>query len=190
MSHDLRKGLPRKNRPLWVLLGTALLTMGAEDSCGPDLLADPMFDLWCEDGLCRWETIVGEVEPVPTWHVAEEGASLVGDPVIISQLIPTGSDEIDCILFSLTADLETVDQQEASISLVLDFNDDGRVEYDHPAVSDDYEEASWFITPPEDFEVVRLSLRKTGGGSAIIAGIRAQEDYRDACLEAPLELAE
>ena len=55
------------------LLVLSLGSLGAADSCGTDILADPSFDLWCEteDGertLCNWELEEGRLEPVPTWH--------------------------------------------------------------------------------------------------------------------------
>lgn len=174
------------------LLVLSLGSLGAADSCGNDILADPSFDLWCEgeDGertLCNWELEEGRLEPVPTWHPAEDGASLVGVEVTISQLVELNQDELQCIFFTLNADVAD-DVDRASLALVLDFNDDGLIEVDLPLVADDYEAVQLFLTPPVAFESVRVRVRKTGAGEAILAAIRAQSEYSENCNEPPIEL--
>ncbi len=184
-------------RLLLALLVLSLGSLGATDSCGSDILADPSFDLWCQDEagqqtLCTWELEEGRIEPVPTWHEAEEGASLIGELVSISQLVELGSDELDCIFFTLNAEVSDEDDadsgERASLALLLDFNDDGLVELDQVLVADDYRAVQLFLTPPEEFESVRVRVRKTGAGEAILAAIRAQSESSDNCHEAPIEL--
>ncbi|MCB9779701.1 MAG: hypothetical protein H6742_14140 [Alphaproteobacteria bacterium] len=168
----------------------AVPLMAAEDSCGPDILDDPLFDLWCGDELCAWEIEEGAVEKVPTWHVAEDGASLVGDPVVISQLAKESDATVDCIQFSLTADVEEVDGQQANLKLLLDFQDDGLIDFETPLASDDYDGVSYFVTPPESYQDIRFIITKTGGGKAVIAQVRAQEEVRENCTDPPIQLAE
>lgn len=184
------KTLDKKHAHLVLVAVAALPLMAAEDSCGPDILDDPTFDLWCGDELCAWEIEEGAVEKVATWHSAEDGASLVGDPVVISQLADEDSDSVDCILFSLTADTAEVDGQTASLRLLLDFQDDDAVDFETPLASDDYEEVSYYVTPPTDWHGVRFIITKTGGGQAVIAQIRAQEEVRENCTDPPVQLAE
>lgn len=179
-------------RIVLALLVFSLGSVGATDSCGSDILADPSFDLWCEDEagqqtLCTWVLEEGRIEPVPTWHEAEEGANLIGERVSISQLVELSSDELNCLFFTLNAEVSDADDR-ASLALVLDFNDDGLVEVDQVLVADDYRAVQLFLTPPVEFESVRVRVRKTGAGPAILAAIRAQSEFSEACHEEPIEL--
>lgn len=177
--------MKNKTLTLWALTGIALFTMGAEDSCGPDdILHDPTFDLWCGDTLCSWEVEAGGVAKVPTWHEAEDGAALRGDPTIISQLAQVGSSEVSCIQIDLLASVPA----GSNLTLELDFYDDGYVEHSQALAGDDYSPVTYRITPPERWDGVRFRLRKTGEVDAIIAQIRALAAYSDDCSDPPLQL--
>ncbi len=171
----------KKNRTL-VILATAW-ALGGVDSCGEDLIADSGFDLWCGDELCGWEIESGDVAAVPTWHSEDLGASMVGDPVAISQATEHTEADAQCILFSLLADVG----EGASLTLELDFGDDGVAEYSHPLPADDWAPAGYFITPPVAFDGIRFRLRKSGSGEAVIAQLRAQVEDPANCTEPPLD---
>jgi hypothetical protein len=153
-------------------------------SCDTDILNDPSFDVWCGDTLCSWEVDAGSIEKVPTWHSADYGVSLVGDEVILSQRIEATQADIQCIEFRLLADID----DDATVSLRLDFLDDGTDEYSHPMTSDDFQESTYHITPPSWFQGVRFILHKEGSGSAVLGQIRALSVAAEECLEAPLTL--
>ncbi|MFT5685818.1 MAG: hypothetical protein ACI8RZ_006772 [Myxococcota bacterium] len=155
-------------------------------SCDTDLLTDSSFDVWCGDTLCSWEVEAGSIAKVPTWHSADYGVSMVGEEVILSQRLTVTQEELDCIEFRLTADIG----EDATISLQLDFLDDGIDEYSHPLTSDNFEESSYFITPPSWFDSVRFTLHKQGSGEAILGQIRALSEGPADCLADPLILSE
>lgn len=174
---------PRASFMLWTALAVSLTGIGAESSCGPtDLIDDPTFDLWCGNTLCNWELEAGSVKAVPTWHVAEDGVAMRGNPTIISQRVETDADSVSCIQFDLVA--ETGDG--SSISLELDFYDDGAPEYVEPIESDGYQLQTVFITPPRYWQDVRFRLSKTGEADVIVAMIRARTAGSSDCTEPPL----
>ena len=137
--------------------------MRGVDSCGPDLLSDAGFDLWCGKTLCDWEIESGSVEKVPTWHEADAGASLVGADVAISQAnLDASSDTTGCITFSLLADAD----DGADLTLEMDFLADGTVEWSAPIPADDWEQVSFHVTPPDWWRGVRFRIRKSGDARA------------------------
>lgn len=174
--------MSRRATRMSLLSLVALGGMGATQSCSGDLIGDPSFDLWCGDDLCAWEVEVGDVEKVSTWHPSDSGASLVGGVVAISQYSDARSGDADCIRFSLTADVDP----GAQLSVEMDFYDDGSVEVSHPMASDDYQEVSYTVTAPDDYEGIRFRVRKVGEARAVLAQIRAQAVDGTECPEAPV----
>ncbi|MCB9744794.1 MAG: hypothetical protein H6740_19540 [Alphaproteobacteria bacterium] len=165
----------------FTMLSLFLLT-GAWSSCASDLLDDPGFDVWCGDQLCEWEVEQGAVERVPTWHPEDEGALLVGDPVVLSQRANITQADATCIRFELVADV----QADASLTLSLDFMDDGSAEYEHPLVSDNFEQVHYYITAPHWYDGVRFRIRKDGEGDAVLATIRATAVSLASCSGDPI----
>ncbi len=168
---------------LAALTGLALLT-GSTSSCSQDLLDDPGFDMWCGEELCSWQVEYGEVQQVPTWHELDEGAQLLGPRTAISQVSPIDEHDAECIRFSLVADAD----EDATLTLELDFMDDGSIEYSHEIPADDWETVSYHITPPTRYLGLRFRIRMEGEGRAVIAQVRAQEAYHDDCHSPPIEL--
>ncbi len=166
------------------LLGITVLS--GYSSCGEDILGDPGFDMWCGDQLCSWEVEQGSVERVPTWHEQDDGASLVGERVAISQYAAIDQLDVSCIYFTMLADADP----GATMLLELDFLDDGQPEYVHEIPAEDWENIGYHITPPEWFWGVRFRIRKEGEERAVIAQLRAQVESADACTAAPLELSD
>jgi hypothetical protein len=168
---------------LAALAGLTLLT-GSTSSCADDLLNDPGFDMWCGDELCAWKIEYGDVHQVPTWHELDEGAQLLGPRTAISQASPIDEQDAECIHFSLVADAD----EDAVLTLELDFMDDGSIEYSHEIPADDWETVSYHITPPTRYLGLRFRIRMEGEGRAVIAQVRAQEAYHDDCHSPPIEL--
>lgn len=174
--------MSRRPSRLALLSFVALGGMGATQSCSGDLLGDPSFDLWCGPDLCSWDIETGAVEKVATWHASDSGASLVGGVVAISQFSDATASDADCIRFSLTADVEP----GAQLSVEMDFFDDGSIEVSHPMASDDFNEVSYTVNPPEDFDGIRFRVRKVGEARAVLAQIRAQAVPNVECPDAPV----
>jgi hypothetical protein len=164
------------------VLGITVLS--GYSSCGEDLLADPGFDLWCGEDLCSWEVEQGQVEKVPTWDERDEGASLVGPEVAISQSSTATWLDAQCIFFTLLAD----EDPGASMSLELDFLDDGSVEYDQEIPAEEWENIGFHITTPDWYEGLRFRIHKTGDERAVIAQVRAQVAPSEDCVGAPVVL--
>jgi len=137
-------------------------------ACGGGLIDDPTFDLWCGDTLCSpWEA-TGNVTRVGTWHRSDHGVSL-GDGAVLSQLSSHSS--VSCIAIDVIADVTA----SARVSLEMDFDDDGEVEFEQQIP-----ESRWaklrFTTPTPGagyYRKVRFSLRKAGTGRAVLAQIEA-----------------
>jgi hypothetical protein len=152
-----------------LFLATVLLTQTGYNECTGDVLHDPGFDIWCGDELCSWDVEKGEVRKVATWHDGDPGVDLVGDEAAISQL--GASPPALCLRFSLVADLA----EGTTVTLEMDLDDDGTVEYarDLPA-------SSWaelvYLVELDGAGDIRFRLRKTGGGRAVLAQIRAVDN--------------
>ena len=165
-------------------LGAALFfaavyaTQAGHNSCSGDLLHDSGFDLWCGDQLCSWQLEKGELRQVPTWHEADLGVELVGDQVVISQL--TDASNTPCVLFDLVADIDA----DASVELEMDLYDDGEVDFTERLPTASWDSLSYLVRMPERFQGIRFRLKKSGGGHAVLAQIRAREEQE--CGGAPL----
>lgn len=153
--------------------GLALLFLGfvatTGETCGPSLNTDAGFDFWCGETLCAWSVEEGAVERVPTWHRKDFGVSLEGDRVTLAQLVDSKS--VRCLEVSLQADRD----DEVALSLDLDFEDDGVVDYTRAVSADDWEREVVLVTPPEWYATVRVRVRKEGAGRAVLARIRLDE---------------
>jgi len=164
------------------LAGVGLLATVA--ACDDDLLHDPGFDMWCGGQLCAWTIEYGGIQKVPTWHEMDEGARMFGPATSITQLADIDQGDADCIYFSLLADAD----DNAHLTLELDFLGDGSIEYSHAIPADDWELVGYHITPPAHYSGVRFHIRMEGSGRAVIAQVRAQEASIENCTAAPIEL--
>jgi hypothetical protein len=104
--------------------------------------------------------------------------------VAISQLAEISNLDARCVYFTLLADADP----GATMSLELDFLDDGTAEYDHEIPAEDWENIGYHIATPEWYDGVRFRLRKVGDERAVIAQVRAQSVAYDECTGSPLEL--
>ncbi len=166
-----------KHRLELALAAIGILVLSGYSSCGEDILQDPGFDLWCGDQLCSWEVEEGSVERVATWHEKDEGASLVGERVAISQTSDITHLDVGCIYFSMIVDADP----GATVSLELDFMDDGSAEYSHELPAEGWENIGYHITPPAWYQGVRFRIRKVGDERAVVAQLRAQAVAAEDC---------
>ena len=142
-----------------------------------DVLRDPGFDLWCGNQLCAWELESGQLEQAPTWHTSDTGVSMVGDDVAISQFVDRN--DIRCLRFELIADIE----ENAEVTLELDLFNDGVVEHEQRIPTSNWQELSYMLQMPYQFEGILFRLRKRGGGRAVLAEIAAMSE--GSCADAP-----
>jgi len=166
------------------LLALAALVFLRGNGCGPDLLDNPSFDLWCGEEMCSWRVDSGAVQRVPTWHKKDYGVALIDDGTQISQLANLGEGRPGCFEFELMVDID----DNAEVIIEMDFQDDGTSEYSHPIPSYDWTPVLYKITPPSWYSSVRFIIRKLGGGHAVLAQIRARAG--GGCLDDPLELSD
>ncbi|MDY0063116.1 MAG: hypothetical protein RBU45_25135 [Myxococcota bacterium] len=168
------------NRKSMILLGIIAMFGLRADSCRQELIANPGFDLWCGETLCGWELAGGAVEPVATWHRQDKGASLVGDPVVLTQL--SDAAPVSCIGFELQADHDA----SVNLTLELDFLDDGTAELRQPLAADGWQTVGYRITAPDWYSGLRFTVRKEGPGRAVLSRIVAFAD--EGCTGEPLRL--
>jgi hypothetical protein len=159
----------------------AFLSLSAEGCGETHLIDDSGFDIWCGDRLCSWELESGSVARAPTWHKDDYSVDLIGSDVVISQL-STGS-TTSCIRFELLADIE----DDARVTLTMDFFDDGVVDYTQELAHVRWESLAYFVSTPASWQGVRFTLHKEGPGRARLAQIEATADT--SCIDKPIEIA-
>lgn len=160
-------GPSRQWRALPLVLALPLLMAG---ECEPPLVTDSGFDLWCGDALCAWQLDEGAIAKVPTWHARDYGVELVSPLTTISQLLPYGSADVACIHFKLLADIDP------SVNVVLDLDfDDGSSHVLQTLSTGAWTPIDYQLVAPTYFQSVRVSIRKSGAGRAVLAQIRADK---------------
>ena len=147
----------------YVLLLAALSVASDGGSCGPPMNQDPYFDLWCGDTLCAWDVEEGEIRRVSTWHRSDYGVSLEGERAALSQTLDSGS--VDCFVVSVLVDRAS----SVSLTLEVDYLDDGIVEFEAPLENSRWEEVVLNVWAPSWDGRVRFRVRKVGDGRAVLA---------------------
>lgn len=143
------------------------LTCGVLASGCDDVISDPNFHTWCGAELCSWKLESGHIQRAPTWHPKDYGVELLdsteGDHVTaISQVVVK---KPRCLEFSTVADVLA----EAQVSIQLDFNNDGVVDYEQPIAETGFREQKNLVTAPVDYDTVRFIIAKKGHGRAVLA---------------------
>jgi hypothetical protein len=147
-----------------------------------DLTRDPSFDRWCGEQLCNWQLDEGRIERVPSWYGRDYAVKLLETPTQLSQL--SESSLVQCIAFTLIVDSEA----SAKLSLQLDFNDDGRVDYVRELPALRWKRVGFSVHAPENYKKLRFIVRKEGEGRAVLAQLRAQQS--DPCTGPRVELTD
>ena len=153
-------------RSLIVLFALAALVV-TTSACREDYVADATFRNWCGDNLCSWKTEAGRIEKAPTWSDADPGVRFVDSPTRISTPLIAG---LPCIEFTSMASID----EDASISLSLDLNDDGVVDYSYPLSTANWSAAKVQILAPASRAGTRIILEKKGRGNAVLAAVRVK----------------
>jgi hypothetical protein len=163
----------RKNLPLGVLLAIAIAM--SLTGCDDELVQDPTFRQWCGDTLCAWTLETGAIQRAPTWHHADYGVEFTGTPTRISQYSDKNP---SCLLFTAIADVDP----RAQMTVELDFNSDGRVDYTWPIPSSKWHQVQTLVTAPRvqrnalfgAWDGFTIAIHKTGPGRAVLAQMRVQ----------------
>lgn len=161
--------MTQQHRPLHrAFAGLCALLLAACASAGFEAaapLANPGFEPQkCDEGtLCDWTT-EGQIASVPTWHEEDHGTELLGAPVSLSQLLdpfPGGA----CVRFELVADVAAA----ADVSIALDFDDDGTVEYRDPIPAAHWTLLTYQHQAPPSAASLRVRIDKRAQGHAVLA---------------------
>jgi hypothetical protein len=174
MARRVRTGDRRK------LFSLFLVTLAFAACVEDNLVNNPSFDLWCGKSLCGWQTDYGRIERVGTWHSKDYGVSFRDNPTQISQLLSEDTEFVGCMRFDLIADADP----RAQLSLVLDFNDDGKEEFEQRIPDVRWQSLQFVVRTPASYDSVRFILRKQGPGRAVIAQLRVVDEY-GACEDSP-----
>lgn len=157
----------------------AFLALSAEECGETHYISDSGFDLWCDDSLCDWDVLSGSVARAASWHKADFAVELLGEDVVITQLSTRPS--TSCLRFEVLADID----DDARVTLSIDYFDDGIVEYEQELGHVRWESLVHLVSTPASWRGVRFTLRKEGPGRARLAQIEATAD--DACIDKPIE---
>ena len=158
-----------------VAIPIAISQMGATD-CG-QVIKDPGFDLWCGDHLCDWKLEKGDAQRVPTWHAGDDGVSLVGTDVLLTQQTPVTSHDSTCIAFSMLTDVDI----DANVQLQFDVFGDGTVDYTQQIPAAHWAPVEYLVSIPAPWNGIEFRLAKQGAGHAVLAEIKAETRQASEC---------
>lgn len=162
------------------LLAALVPLMGADGTCGgPPILDNNGFDLWCGDQLCYWELEEGEVVRIPTWHAGDHGIELRGNVVALSQ---PSNVTASCLRFDAVANID----ETATVTVEIDYFDDGVVDDVRQLPSSRWEPISYQFSTPTFYYGARFRIKKLGAGNAQLAELVVE--IGDKCVDPPLEV--
>jgi hypothetical protein len=162
LSLDRSRALPRI--AFWLVAAMAAGALGAD--CQGNVVNDPTFRDWCGGSLCSWTLDSGRIQRVPTWNREDFGVSLLDTGTQISQA--TQEHDASCLLFTTVADIDP----SAQMSILVDFNNDGTIDFQGPLGATDWHQVQAEITAPKSYSGITFHLRKEGSGTAVLAEMR------------------
>jgi hypothetical protein len=157
---------------LFALLGVASIAA----DCEGNITADPTFRDWCGNSLCAWSTVYGNIQRVPTWNENDFGVSFLdaaGDgshPAGTQIMQVTEEQQAPCILFTSLGDIAP----DAQMSVSVDFDNDGTIDYTAPLGTANWKEVQTEITAPPSYHGITFYVTKSGTGTAVLAEMRIQ----------------
>ena len=126
-------------------------------------MQDPTFRDWCGDSLCDWTLDSGRIQRVPTWNADDFGVSFLDPGTQISQV--TSESQATCLLFKTVADIDPA----AQMTLLVDFDNDGHIDFQAPLGATDWHEVQAEISAPPQYTGITFHVRKEGTGTAVLA---------------------
>jgi hypothetical protein len=174
----------RSRAALWLAAAVALATLGAD--CEGNVVQDPTFRDWCGGSLCAWTLDAGSLRRVATWNPGDFGVSFLNTGTQISQV--TQEHDATCLVFTTVADIDP----SAQMTLLVDFNNDGTIDFQGPLGATDWHQVQAEVTAPKGYDGITFHLRKEGTGTAVLAEMRvvSATDCRAPAAHAPFRLAE
>lgn len=154
--------LKLKNSFLALLVMAFALSAIAAD-CDGNVVKDPNFRQWCGNTLCVWNLDSGHIEKAPTWSEIDFGVSFVDTPTQISQ--DTDESSAKCLVFTSVADVDPA----AQVSILVDFDADGTVDFTAPLTGTKFQQVKAEITAPLRYYRIRFMIQKLGTGRAVLA---------------------
>jgi len=148
---------------------TALLLLTAEN-CGPPIIANNGFEMWCGETLCDWDVESGSIDRRPTWHESDDGVGLVGDRAAIAQRA-NGLTQFDtrCLRLEFLAEVDL----RTRVTVQIDVNQDGTNEFDEPIPATDWATVEFLFALPKEYQGATFRVVKHRPGNATLAQIRA-----------------
>ena len=167
-SGGSRPGGPRvlPRAALLVVAGASLAALGGD--CEGNIVQDPTFRDWCGSSLCAWQLDSGRIQRVPTWNADDFGVSFLDQGTEISQV--TQEDAATCLLFTTVADIDP----SAQMTILVDFDNDGVVDFQAPLGATDWHQVQAEITAPPVYHGITFRLKKEGTGTAVLAEMQIQ----------------
>lgn len=163
-------------RLLFALIPVATVLTACED----DLVEDATFRMWCgDDRLCAWNLDTGHIRRAPTWHKNDPGVELLDTPTAISQVVDKSA---KCLAFTTIADVDP----SAQVTVAIDFDDDGSIDYEQPIVAVGFRSVKTQVTAPVRYDGFRIVITKKGTGRAVLAQIRIQSSGE--CTAPPMRV--
>jgi hypothetical protein len=162
-----RLALPR----MAVAAAVAFACASLGDDCDGDIVQDPTFRDWCGASLCSWKTDFGQIARVPTWIQEDFGVSFLDNGTTgteISQV--TEENQATCILFTSVGNIDPT----AEMTVSVDFNNDGSIDYIGALGSAKWETVQTEITAPPRYQGITFYVKKSGTGTAILAEMAIQ----------------
>lgn len=173
----LRQPLQRYTARLCAAL--LIAACGAGDDGPPD--PNPSLDQWCNGQPCGWSVELGQVKRVSTWHNQDYAVEFEGPgDVQLSQVRPAIAAQ--CLVFDVVTQMD----EDARLTLRVDFNNDGRVDWFQSASELDWKSVPFSIPTPTFYDSVRFIVLKEGPGKAVVAQIVISGE--DDCPSFPLLL--
>jgi hypothetical protein len=153
----------------------ALALACSASGCSDDVVEDPTFRQWCGEALCAWTLEEGSIRRAPTWHHEDYGVEFTGTPTRISQYSDKNP---QCLLFTSVADVDP----RAQMTVEIDFNSDGKIDYSWPVPSSNWHQVQTLVTAPRvpqgslfgAWRGFTIAIHKTGPGRAVLAQMRVQ----------------
>ncbi len=146
---------------LLLAAAAALTALGAD--CEGNVVQDPTFRDWCGNSLCAWTLDSGRIQRVPTWNPDDFGVAFLDKGTQISQV--TQEKQAECLLFTTVADIDPA----AQMTLLVDFNNDGVIDFTGPLGATDWHQVQAEISAPPVYSGITFHLRKEGSGTAVLA---------------------
>ena len=163
------------------LLGLLAFPLAGSCAAGNDSASNESFEDWCGVSPCDWRVDQGSVAQVATWH-SKDFAVLFRGPGNSQISQRQDSFAAPCMRF----DVVSKHDRNATLTLHLDFNEDGKIDWSQSLADLSWQNAPFRIPTPTVYDGVRFIVLKEGDGTALVAQVVVSG--ADECPNFPLRL--